>query len=74
MLRNVALWNKSLSELEHSIDEWIFCDVHRAMLKDHLLNGHSYARIAEDYNMSERQIARIIPSLKAQLYEKILKG
>ena len=71
MLRNVALSKKPRSEWEHLIDEWIFNDKHRAMLKDYLLHGHTYEKIAEDYEMSARQIARIIPKLEAQLFEKL---
>jgi hypothetical protein len=76
MLHNVAIIKATLqkhpySELNHLIDEWIFNDRHRGMLKDFLLHEHSYGKIAEDYGMSDRQIARIIPKLEAQLFEKI---
>lgn len=60
-----------LSEWSRMIDEWIFNDRHRDMLKDFLLHGHTYRRIADDYGMSERQIARIIPKLEAQLFERV---
>lgn len=71
MLRNVALFKKTRSELENLIDEFIFNDKHRAMLKDRLLDGHTYERIAEDHEMSTRQVARIIPKLEAQLFERM---
>lgn len=71
MLRKVALLKKPYSECSRMIDEWIFNDKHRAMLKDYLLDGHTYERIAEDYEMSTRQVARIIPKLEAQLFERM---
>ena len=71
MLRKVALLKKPYSEWSRMIDEWIFNDKHRAMLKDYLLDGHTYERIAEDYEMSSRQVARIIPKLEAQLFERM---
>lgn len=76
MLHNVAIIKAALqkhpySELNHLIDEWIFNDRHRGMLKDFLLHEHTYEKIAADYGMSARHIARIIPKLEAQLFEKV---
>lgn len=71
MLRTVALLRKPRSEWIRLIDEWVYNDKHRAMLKSYLLDGHTYERIAEDFDMSTRQIARIIPKLEEQLFEKL---
>lgn len=64
-------FNIPRSEWARLIDEWIFNSKHREMLKSYLLDGHTYERIAEDFDMSTRQIARIIPKLEAQLFKKI---
>lgn len=59
------------SEWEKQIDEWIFSEEHRLMLKKNLLDGWTYERIAEKFDMSSRQIARIIPKLQEQLFKHI---
>jgi DNA-directed RNA polymerase specialized sigma24 family protein len=56
---------------ECEIDRWIFNEEHRAMLKKNLLDGWTYERIAEEFEMSSRQIARIIPRLQNQLFKHI---
>ena len=64
----------SRSEWEHLIDETVigrnsYRD--RDILKENLLNGRTYGWIAEKWNMSERQVARIVPERCKQLYRKI---
>jgi DNA-directed RNA polymerase specialized sigma24 family protein len=59
------------SEWEKLIDEWIFNEQHREMLKRNLLDGRTYEQIAEQFDMSTRQIARIIPRLQNQLFKHI---
>ena len=59
------------SEWERQIDEWIFSEEHRLMLKKSLLDGWTYERIAEEFDMSTRQIARTIPKLQNQLFKHI---
>jgi AraC-like DNA-binding protein len=54
---------------EDLIDRWVFNDQHRQMLKRNLLDGWTYERIAEEFEMSSRQIARIIPKLQEQLFK-----
>lgn len=62
---------KPRSFWENLIEEWIFSEEHRLMLKRNLLDGWTYERIAEDFDMSSRQIARIIPKLQEQLFKHI---
>ena len=59
------------SSWEKLIDEWIFNEQHRQMLKFNLLDGWTYERIAEHFDMSPRQIGRIIPKLQNQLFKHI---
>lgn len=56
---------------EQLINEWIFNEQHRQMLKRNLLDGWTYEHIADEFNMSSRQIARIIPRLQNQLFKHI---
>jgi Mor family transcriptional regulator len=41
------------------------------MLKENLLDGRTYEWIAEKYDLSVRQVARIIPKIKKKLFEKL---
>ena len=59
------------SEWERLVDEWIFNEQHRQMLKLNLLDGWTYERLAEKFEMSTRQVARVIPRLQNQLFKKI---
>ena len=59
------------SEWEKLIDEWIFSEEHRSMLKRNLLDGWTYEHIADEFDMSSRQIGRIIPKLQEQLFRHI---
>lgn len=56
---------------EDLIERWIFNEQHRRMLKRNLLDGWTYEHIAEEVEMSPRQIARIIPKLQEQLFKHI---
>ncbi|MEE1138192.1 MAG: hypothetical protein U0M02_06915 [Acutalibacteraceae bacterium] len=61
----------SRSEWEILIDEWIFDETHRKMLKRNLLDGRTYEQIAEQFGMSSRQVARLIPKLQDKLFKRI---
>ena len=65
------IYNLSRSEWENLIDEWIFNELHRAMLKRNLLDGRTYEQIAEQFDMSTRQVARLIPKLQEKLFRRI---
>lgn len=61
----------SRTEWEHYIDEFIFSEEHRAMLKRNLLDGRTYEQIAEQFDCSRDKVARLIPRLQNQLFKKI---
>ena len=50
----------SRSQLEHLIDEWIFSERDRKILKRRLLDGICFFPLAEEFDMSERQIKNIV--------------
>ena len=64
-------YDLSRSEWENLIDEWIFNEEHRLMLKRNLLDGRTYEQIAEQFDMSARHVARIIPKLQMKLFKHI---
>lgn len=50
----------SRSEYEHIIDEWVFNEKARAIIKRRMLDGITYDRLSEEFNMSVRQIQNIV--------------
>ena len=56
---------------EDLIDRWIFNEEHRAMLKRNLLDGKTYEQLADEFQMSSRQVASLIPKLQNQLFKPI---
>ena len=54
------LLSKSRSEWEHIIDEWIFNERDRKILKRKLLDGITHERVAEEFDMSVRRIKVIV--------------
>lgn len=57
------------SEWEKLIDEWIFSQRDRTILKLSMLDGYSYEQIAEKLGMSTRQISRVVPKLQNTLFK-----
>ena len=64
-------WDLSRSEIEHLIDEWIFSERDRAILKRRLLDGICYEPLAEEFDMSVRQIKTIVYKGQEKLAKKI---
>ena len=63
--------NLPRSAWENLIEEWIFSEKHRQMLKRNLLDGWTYEKIAEEFDLSSRQVATLIPKLQNQLFKNI---
>ena len=61
----------SRTEWERYIDEYVFNEEHRAMLKRNLLDGIHYEALAEEFNCSRDKVARLIPRLQNKLFKKI---
>ena len=60
MMYNYEKFNVSVSEVEHLIDEWIFSDRDRYILKMKLLDKRTYEEVAEAFDLSDRQVKRIV--------------
>lgn len=60
------------SEYERLIDEWIFSERDRAILKRRLLDGITYERLANEFEMSVRQIKTIVYKSEDRLFSKII--
>lgn len=59
------------SDVEHLIDEYIFSERDRAILKRRLLDGICYEPLAEEFDMSDRQIKRIVYKAENILFKRM---
>lgn len=50
----------SISQWTHLIDEWIFSQRDRDIMKEHLINGMTYSELAEIHRVEPLQIQRIM--------------
>lgn len=50
----------SRTEIEAAINEWILNEKHRAIMKRRLIDGICYEPLAEEFDMSVRQIQNIV--------------
>ena len=48
------------SEYEHLIDEWILNERNRNILKRRLLDGITFEKLAEEFDMSPKWIQKIV--------------
>lgn len=60
--------NSQISEL---IDEWIHSERNRAILKRRLIDGITFEALAEEFEMSVRQIKRIVYKSSERLFKHI---
>lgn len=61
----------SRTEWEALIDEWIFNERDRQILKRRLLDGLTFEQLANEFNYSTQNIQRIIYKGTARLFKKI---
>lgn len=66
-----GLEDKSRSEIERLIDEWIFNERDRAILKRRLLDGTCYEPLAEEFDLSVRHVKNIVYKAQERLYKHI---
>lgn len=60
-----------ISKIEHLIDEWIRKERDRAILKRRLLDGITYEKLAEECDLSVRQVKNIVYKGENRIYSKI---
>lgn len=59
------------SEWEKLIDEWIFSERDRAILKRRLLDGICFEPLANEFDLSVQQVKNIVYKLQKQLFKKL---
>lgn len=61
----------SRSQWEYLVDEWIFSERDRAILKRRLLDGICFEPLAEEFGLSVRQTKSIVYKAQEQLFKHI---
>lgn len=61
----------SRSEIEKLINEWIFHERDRAILKRRLLDGVTYEKLAEEFDLSVRQVKNIVYKQQDRLFSHV---
>ena len=64
-------YDLSRSQVSHLIDEWIFSERDRLILKRRLLDGVCYEPLAEEFDLSVRQVKNIVYRAENKLYSHI---
>ena len=59
----------STSEVEHLIDEWIFNQRDRAILKRRLIDGITFEALANEFDLSVVQVKRIVKKRQIELFK-----
>lgn len=57
------------SAIENLIDEWILNERNRAILKRRLLDGICYEPLAEEFDLSVRQVKNIVYKAEMKLFK-----
>ena len=63
--------NLSRSQISNLIDEWIFNERDRAILKRRLLDGVCFEPLAEEFDLSVQQIKNIVYKSQTRLFSRI---
>lgn len=64
----------SRSEWENLINEWIFNERDRNILKRRLLDGIVFERLAEEFNLTDKQIKDIVYKQQKKLFKHTPKS
>ena len=63
--------NITNSQLEHVIDEYIHSERDRKILKRRLIDGICYEPLADEFDMSVRQMKNIVYKLQGKLFKHL---
>lgn len=62
----------SRSQIESLIEEWILNERNRAILKRRLIDGITFEKLAEEFDMSVRQIKNIVYRSEEKLFAHVM--
>lgn len=66
-----SVGDMSRSEIDHLIDEWIFSERDRSILKRRLLDGITYEKLADEFDLSVRQTKNIVYKSQIKLFKHV---
>lgn len=72
MKRSLYDYNLSRREWEVLIDQWIFSERDRAILKRRLLDGITFEDLSAEFDLSVRQTKNIVYRLEELLFKRII--
>lgn len=72
-MSNIGALGLSSSEWNALIDEWVFNERNRSILKRRIIDGLTYENLAEEFDMSVRQIKKIVKTETQQLTDRIIQ-
>lgn len=61
----------SNSQIREIIAEWIHSERDRRLLERRLIDGVTFERLAEEFDMSDSQVKRIVYKLQQQLFKHL---
>lgn len=61
----------SNSEISRLIDEYIHSERDRSIMKDRLINGMVYEKLAEKYALSVSQVKRIVYKMQMLIFRRL---
>ena len=61
----------SRSEIGNAIDEWILNERNRSILKRRLLDGLTYERLSEEFDLSVQQIKNIVYKCQDKVFRHL---
>lgn len=64
-------YDLSRSQWEHLIDEWIFSERDRAILKRRLLDGICFEPLSEEFDLSVQQTKTIVYKSQKRLFKHV---
>ena len=67
----LPIFQLSRSQIDHLIDEWIFNERDRKILKRRILDGICYEPLAEEFDLSVSQIKNIVYKGESKIYAHI---
>lgn len=59
------------SRIRELIEEYVHSERDRAILKRRLIDGIKFEKLAEEFDMSDKQIKRIVYKLQEELFQHL---
>lgn len=70
-MKMMDAFNLDRYQWESLIDRWIFSERDRAILKRRLLDGICFEPLAEEFNLSTRQVQKIVYKSQEKLIKRL---